>query len=288
MNPLMLASKNILQKHKLFNMRFLSNSLYSSHRNKIVILVGLYTFDYPSAKSPTFFLMAEGMGEWATGNLSVNGDNYRADDNGSIMEKPEEYRFFSWPTPSTVSKKPLDAYTSNGIPNTPLLVGNLDSVNTVSGVPCGQFLRRYYGYGISDTYRTTKIPLPKEWADKVGQDYADPKAIRDLAGRGKLTLTLYDNLPGGGSHREPLTFNKNNHHYTFNNMSSETCSPQGGYISDNIHDITTYQSILQELGYNKDMIYYPWRGYPIAFYFGDYKRGGQGVVVCDILITGTS
>lgn len=282
----MLASKNNFQKHKLYDMRFLSNYFYASHRNKFVALVGLYTFDYPSAKSPTFFLVSEGMGEYASGNLSVGGDAYRADDNGSVIEKPETYQFWSWPTQSTISKKPLDLNNCYYKPNTPLLVANLNSVLTVSGEPCGQFLRRYYGYGVSDTFMTTKIPLPKKWADIIGQDYPDPKVVRNSVGRGELTLTYYDNFPGGGSYPGPVAFN--NYSLYYSNMSSETCNPKGGYISDNIHDIATYQNILQELGYNKDMIYYPWRGYPIAYYFGDYKRGVNSGTVCDILITGVS
>lgn len=279
----MLASKNNLQKHKLLNMRFLSNYFYASHRNKFVALIGLYTFDYPSAKSPTYFLVAEGMGEWATGNLSVGGDAYRADDNGSIIERPESYKIWSWPTQSTISKTPLDLNTCYDKANTPILVENLNSVSTISGEPCGQFLKRYYGYGVSDTFMTTKIPLPKKWADIVGQDYPDPKAVRNSISRGEITFTYYDNFPGGAS-PGPIVYNKLAFYQT--EMDSSTCNPQGGYISDNIHDIATYQNILQELGYNKDMIYYPWRGYPIACYLGDYKRGVNSGTVCDILITG--
>lgn len=280
----MLASKNIVQKHKLYNKRFLANFMYAQHRNKFVALIGLYTIDYPSAKSPTFFLVAEGMGELATGNLSVGGDDYRADDNGSIIERPEEYRFWSWPTSSTVSKLPLDLNNCYPNANTPFLVGDLNSVATVSGEPCGQFLKKYYGYAVSDTFRPTKIPLPKAWADKIGQDYPDPKVMRNSIARGEVTLTFYDNFPGGASYPGPLVYSRS--YLYFNEMDSETCSPKGGYISDNIYDIATYQTILQELGYHKDIIYYPWRGYPIGMYFGDYKRGVNSGTCCDILITG--
>lgn len=282
----MLASKNILQKAQMFNTRFLTTSLYAIHRNKYVGLIALYTFDYPSASNPTFFLMTEAMGEGCYGNLSVGGDYYRADDNGSNIEKPESYKIFQWPSSPSITKLPLDYYSCNGIANTPLLVGDLNSVLTTSGIPCGEFLKSHYGLSSGNsTFVPNKIPLPKKWADKVGQDYADPKDVRNLIGRGKLVLTFYDNWPGGASRPGPIICNASSSLYL--QMSSETCKPNGGYTSDNVHDVATYQKILEELGYNKDMIYYPWRGYPISYYFGDYKRGVNGFGVCDMLLTGT-